>query len=121
MNRNPKVFARARAEAAAGNRIGICMPILGELLYGIEFSATRAANMQKLRVALGAWALWPFDRQAAEEFGRLRAELRRIGRPIQVIDAQLAAVALTLGRCTVVSADTDLLAVPGLAVENWAA
>jgi tRNA(fMet)-specific endonuclease VapC len=33
----------------------------------------------------------------------------------------VAAIARTLGDCTVVSADTDLAAVPGLAVENWAA
>jgi hypothetical protein len=32
-----------------------------------------------------------------------------------------AALALTLGHCTVVSADSDLLAVSGLTVENWRA
>ena len=32
---------------------------------------------------------------------------------------QVAAIALSLGNCTVVSCDNDLLAVPGLAVENW--
>jgi tRNA(fMet)-specific endonuclease VapC len=31
----------------------------------------------------------------------------------------IAAIALSLGDCTVVSADSDFLAVPGLAVENW--
>lgn len=39
---------------------------------------------------------------------------------MQVIDIMIAAVALTLGNCTVVSKDSDLSAVPGLAVENWA-
>ena len=29
------------------------------------------------------------------------------------------AIAKTLGNCTVVSADSDLTAVPGLTVENW--
>jgi len=57
---------------------------------------------------------------AAERFGVIRAELKRIGRPMQVVDIQLAAVAFTLGDCTLVSSDTDLLAVPGLTVENWA-
>jgi tRNA(fMet)-specific endonuclease VapC len=33
---------------------------------------------------------------------------------------QLAAVALTLGDCTVVTSDTDLAAVPGLVLESWA-
>ena len=34
---------------------------------------------------------------------------------------QLAAIALTLGNCTVVTTDSDLAAVPGLRTENWAA
>jgi predicted nucleic acid-binding protein len=33
----------------------------------------------------------------------------------------IAATALALGNCTVVSADSDLVAVPGLTVENWSA
>lgn len=120
LSRRPKVFDRARAEVAAGHRIGLCTPVLGELLAGLETSSTRDANLQKLRVALGAWKVWPFDQPAAEEFGRLKGLLKRAGRPMQVIDIQLAAVALTIGSCTVVTTDSDLSAVPGLAVENWA-
>ena len=120
LGRRPKVYGRARAAVALGHRIGICVPILGELRYGIEYSSTRAANLQRLRSDLRAWKVWPFERKAAEEYGRLAALLRRTGRQMQVIDIQLAAIALTIG-CTVVSADSDLLAVPGLTVENWAA
>jgi len=32
---------------------------------------------------------------------------------------QIAAIARTLGNCTVVTKDSDLEAVPGLVVENW--
>jgi tRNA(fMet)-specific endonuclease VapC len=38
---------------------------------------------------------------------------------MQQIDIQIAAVALSLGNCTVVSGDSDLSAVPGLTVEKW--
>jgi tRNA(fMet)-specific endonuclease VapC len=64
--------------------------------------------------------MWPYDENAAAEFGRIFAELRRLGRPIQQIDMQIAAIAFSLGNCTVVSSDDDMNAVPGLAVENWA-
>lgn len=121
LNKRRGVDIKVQQARQRGAIIGTCEPVVGELFYGAENSATRDANLRQLRVGLLGIRVWPFDRRAAEEFGRLRAHLRRIGRPIQVIDAQLAAVALTLGRCTVVSADTDLLAVPGLAVENWAA
>ena len=40
---------------------------------------------------------------------------------MQQIDIQIAAIALALGNCTVVTADSDFAAVPGLAVEDWAA
>ena len=39
---------------------------------------------------------------------------------MQQIDIMVAAIAFSLGNCTVVSDDTNLPAVPGLAVENWA-
>src|SRR5207249_3658825 len=79
-----------------GGRIGIGMPVLGELYYGVEFSASRDKNLQRLRHALSGLTIWPFDEKAAAEFGRLRAELRRRGRPMQVIDIMIAGTALSL-------------------------
>jgi tRNA(fMet)-specific endonuclease VapC len=38
---------------------------------------------------------------------------------MQVVDIMLAAIALTVGDCVVVTTDSDLAAVAGLAVENW--
>jgi tRNA(fMet)-specific endonuclease VapC len=96
------------------------MPVLGEIVGGVEASATRDANWDALCRGLALLVLWPYDSAAAWEYGRLYAELRRLGRPMQQIDIQIAAIALTLGNCTVVSSDSDLTAVPGLTVENWA-
>jgi len=38
---------------------------------------------------------------------------------MQAMDLLIAAIALSLGNCTVVSADGDFDAVPGLRRENW--
>jgi tRNA(fMet)-specific endonuclease VapC len=119
LNLRRGVFERARIEVAAGNRIGVCVPVLGELVYGIEYSRSRDANWQDLRRALSAWTVWPYEKGAAEEYGRLYADLRRRGRPMQQIDVQIAAIALTIGQCVVVTTDSDFAAVPGLTVENW--
>jgi tRNA(fMet)-specific endonuclease VapC len=43
-----------------------------------------------------------------------------IGRPMGQNDIMIAAIALSLGNTTVVTMDTDLAAIPGLTVENWA-
>jgi tRNA(fMet)-specific endonuclease VapC len=64
--------------------------------------------------------LWPYTSEAAAEFGRIFAELQRNGRPMQQVDMQIAAIARTLPNCIIVSKDSDLLAIPGAAVENWA-
>jgi hypothetical protein len=81
------------------------------LYYGVEFSASREKNLQQR--AKSGLTIWPFDERGAAEFGRIRAELRRLGRPMQVLDIMIAAVAFSLGNCTVVSADTDFSAVSG--------
>jgi tRNA(fMet)-specific endonuclease VapC len=114
------VHDRVKEAKAAGHRIGIGLPVLGELYAGVEYSATRDHNFEVLRRNLRLFIFWPFTPRAAEVYGRLYAELRRKGRTIQQVDLQIAAIALCLGNCTVVSKDGDLSAVPGLSVENWA-
>jgi tRNA(fMet)-specific endonuclease VapC len=114
------VDERARDARARGTVIVTCMPVVAELFYGVEFSASREINRPRLIRGLSRIRCWPFDRNAAEDYGKLAAELRRIGRPMQQIDIMVAAVARSLGNCTVVSDDSDLAAIPGLTVENWA-
>jgi tRNA(fMet)-specific endonuclease VapC len=121
INRRHGILERADKERHRGNRIGICAPVLGELWSGVEGSVNRARNAQRLQLALSRLVIWPYTNDAAAEFGHIFAELRRLGRPMQQIDIQIAAIARTLGNCTVVSSDTDLAAVPGLTVENWTA
>jgi tRNA(fMet)-specific endonuclease VapC len=120
INHRRRVDDKVREARQRGDRIGTCMPVVGELFFGIEASATRDVNLPRLKRALSGVVCWPFDHRAAEEYGRLAAELKRLGRPMQQIDIQIAATALSLGNCIVVSADSDLGAVPGLPVENWA-
>ncbi len=119
INRRHGVYERARDAVARGHRIGIGTPVLAELWFGIEQSASRDRNEQRLRRQIHDFRIWPFDTAAAEMFGQVAAELKRIGRPMQQIDIQNAAIALNLGDCTVVTKDSDLSAVPGLRVEDW--
>lgn len=119
MNKREPVTHRAKEARRRGCRLGTCEPVVAEMLAGIEGSASREANLLRLNRGLKRLACWPLDRQASEAYGRLAAELRRRGRPMQVVDMMLAAIALSLGNCTVITTDSDLWAVPGLPVENW--
>ncbi len=121
MNRRNAVYERSRDETRRGNVVGIGVPVLAELHYGAENSDDPEKSLQLLRVNILSWRIWPLTNEAAAEFGRIRARLRRAGRPMQVVDIMIAAIALTLGICTVVTNDSDFAAIPGLHTENWAA
>jgi len=116
---DPVVTRIVKERRVRGDAIGICVPVLGELWSGVEGSNSRDLNAQRLLNKLSRLVLWPYDKAAAGEFGRIFTLLRKMGRPMQQIDIQIAAIALTLGDCTVVTTDSDLSAVPGLSVENW--
>ncbi|MBI3410546.1 MAG: type II toxin-antitoxin system VapC family toxin [Planctomycetes bacterium] len=75
INRRHGVFERVRSEVAKGNRIGIGVPVLAELVAGIEHSKSRDRNMQRLRSVLASLKIWPFDAPAA--FERWRGDCRR--------------------------------------------
>lgn len=119
INDGKGVRQRADLERSRGNKIGICTPVLGELWSGVEGSDSRELNLLRLRRGISRLLNWPFDDAAAAEFGRVFVCLKRIGRPMQQVDIQIAAIAFSLGRCTVVTGDRDLAAIPGLDVEDW--
>jgi tRNA(fMet)-specific endonuclease VapC len=120
LDRKRGVFERALSEVARGNRIGIAAPVLAELAFRAEGSPQRDRNILRLRQALDVWKLWLVDTAAAFEYGRIAFELKKMGRPMGQNDIMIAAIALSLGNAIVVTLDSDLAAVPGLSVENWA-
>ena len=55
IGRNAKVVQRVDGARRAGNRIGICTPVLGELWSGVEGSISRDRNLHRLRLRFRAW------------------------------------------------------------------
>src|SRR2546430_15181571 len=93
----PTPFAdRVREAGQRGDRIGTREPVVAEMFYGLEFSATRDENIARLERGLSMIRCWPFDRRAARQYGRIAAELRRRARRMQVVDMMIAAIALSL-------------------------
>lgn len=121
INRRGLVHERVRQARLRGDRIGTGTPVLGELLAGIENSKSRDRNLANFWHGMRGLTHWTFDKDAAIQFGQLQAALWQKGRNMQIPDIQIAAIALSLGNCVVVSKDSDLSAVPGLQVEDWSA
>jgi tRNA(fMet)-specific endonuclease VapC len=85
----------------------------------MELSDTKERNLRRLLHEIEDVVMWPFDVPAAKQFGKLYAYLMRRGRPMPQIDIQIAAIALTLSNCTLITADSDFAAIPGLDIEDW--
>jgi tRNA(fMet)-specific endonuclease VapC len=113
------VDVRVTEVRQAGAKIGIAMPVMAELLAGIESSETRDKNLDIFNRNLRLFPLWPFTEQAARIYAQKFAELRQRGRTVAAMDLMIAATALALGNCTVVTTDSDMSAIPGLNVVNW--
>lgn len=107
-----------RLAAQPDSELGIGMPSLAELWFMVYNSRRLEENARELETVLDELSLWDFGEEAAKEFGRIKADLRRMGRPIPDVDAQIAAIA-RLNGLIVLTADAHFSYVPGLSVENW--
>lgn len=108
----------AKLAASGDAEFGVAMPSIGELWFMVFNSERLRENTVDLRRVIADFVVWEYDDTAAMEFGRIKAELRRLGRPIPDVDVQIAAVA-RVQDMTLLSADGHFSVVPGLRVENW--
>jgi len=65
------------------------------------------------------WKLLSSTVQAAEEYGKVRADLERRGLPIGPLDTMIAAHALSLAVTLVTNNVHEFSRVTGLTVEDW--
>ena len=100
------------------DRFFISITVLSELYFAAYASQHQVRNLQSISRLLDHIPLLDFDLLAAEEYGRIRAELKAKGRPIPGTDVQIAAVA-RLHDLIVLSADRHFQYVDKLTVETW--
>ena len=100
----------------------LCVSVvtLAELEYGVFNSSNPERNQLALTLFLANVDLIPFGDDAAVEYGRIRADLRRKGTPIGANDLLIAAHAKSLGMTLVTNSTREFARVEGLALEDWA-
>ncbi|MGK7888804.1 MAG: type II toxin-antitoxin system VapC family toxin [Leptolyngbyaceae cyanobacterium] len=97
----------------------ICDIVKFELYYGAYKSARTAENLQNLDNFFADLSSLPFDSQAAQICGQLRAKLQANGTPIGAYDLQIAAIALA-NHLTLVTHNTrEFTRIEGLQLEDW--
>lgn len=108
------------APSAAANPENLCISTIteAELLFGVRRRPEAHRVNEMVFSFIGGIEVLSFDRAAAESYGRLRAEMQRIGKSLTSLDMLIAAHALSLG-ATLVTSDAAFRHVPGLTVEDW--
>jgi predicted nucleic acid-binding protein len=95
----PDASVRAWVDSQPASTLFICAPVLAELHFGVHRlpAGARRDRLQSyiddLQNDLYADRVLSFDALAAAEYGRIMAMRLRIGRPIQQMDALIAAIA----------------------------
>ena len=118
LDRRPALEQRIDAGLRAGDRFGVCLPVLCEYRAGIRLSRRFQQNLTRLQAALAVVRLWPTDEQTAVEFAQLFQELRSAGRVLSQFDLLIAALARQ-HKLILLTADQDFQPVIRLKVENW--
>lgn len=99
-------------------RFGITVTILSDLYFLVRSSAQMAANTASLTELVADLNVWDFDRGAAEITGEILTQMRALGRPIIVSEAQIAAVARQR-QAVLLSGSENLAEVRDVTTENW--
>jgi tRNA(fMet)-specific endonuclease VapC len=114
----PQVSERILSSLA---EIAVPAIVLAELDFGAKASARSVENLERLYAFVQVVEVIPFEANCAREYGSLKAELRRIGRPTGPVDALIAATALAHRAVLVTHNTTHYESIPGLRLEDWLA
>lgn len=102
----------------AGN-LYVSHVILAELFSWAYGAPNPAKRLNRIASLLSDLKISQFDQRAAEEFGRLSANLRQKGVTVGGFDLLIAATAKVDGHILVTHNTRDFQAVPGLIVVDW--
>ena len=91
----------------------------GELMHGVEKSQAVERNRAAITLFLSAISILPFDSDAAEKYGAVRADLERKGTLIGPMDMLIAGHARSRGPILVTNNTREFFRVNELEVEDW--
>ena len=90
-----------------------------ELVHGVEKSAAVEKNRLALLMFLANIEILNFDVDAADCYGKIKADLDKKGTPIDPLDMMIAGHAMSMGYAVVTNNVKEFSRVQGLILENW--
>ena len=119
MLRTPHGPVAQRLSGTPPDNVVLCSVVRVELLYGVEKSQQPRHNRQHVAKFISQFVSLPFDDQAADIVGTLKAQLARVGLMIGPYDLLIAGIALANKWVFVTHNVGEFSRVPGLKIEDW--
>ncbi|MEB3164940.1 MAG: PIN domain-containing protein [Prochlorothrix sp.] len=111
---------QAQVQQVGIQNLAISTITAAELYYGAYYSQSIARNLQRATTFIQNLAVLNLTLPAVQQFGELKASLRKTGTPIADMDFFIASIALTKNRVLVTNNLRHYQRIPGLKLENWA-
>lgn len=92
---------------------------LSELEYGVSKSQQYERNRKILNNFIKYFSIIPYSKEVAVEYGKIRAELEKIGKPIGSMDMLIAAHALTENLTLITNNKKEFVRINHLKIEDW--
>lgn len=102
------------------SEIGISSITLSELFYGVSKSSKPEQNQMALTQFIAPMEILPYDDEASQYYGDLRAHLEKQGTPIGSLDMLIAAHTLSIACTLVTNNEKEFIRIPNLKIDNWA-
>ena len=96
-----------------------CSVVKAELYFGAENSTRKSENLATLKDLFAGIESLPFDDLAANQYGKIRAALKRAGTPIGPNDLMIASIALAREAVLITHNMGEFSRVEGLQIEDW--
>jgi tRNA(fMet)-specific endonuclease VapC len=100
-------------------QIRLCSIVRSELAYGAWKSSRPPENFSRQMIFCDRFISFPIDDRAAEECGRIRAELSSTGNIIGSWDLQIASIAIVNKVVLITHNTSEFFRVTGLALDDW--
>ena len=117
---SPGLTQRMRT-ASQAKTIGTSVICRAELRYGQDLMAPSDKRHAQIDLLLLELPALPWTVAAADQYGEIKARLKRQGIPIGEMDTQIAAHALAENLILVTHNTRHFERVPGLKIEDWMA
>ena len=101
------------------NDVYISSITIAELEFGVENSKFPERNRISLLEFLSIFTVLPFDDKDAQEYGKIKAGLKKKGRIIGPMDLLIASQAKSKGMILVTNNVREFGRIPDLEIENW--